>query len=250
MNTVQIKKIPSNVTLSVADDPFFLPESLQQSIDSYWAALHSEGKEFLRGEVYSIKRMSETENELQVTLHKTDYAHFLYSKNRNIPDSYKCRVIVANGVLVTKDNVFMLGEMNDWTSTPGRIQFVAGGIDEQDIHSSRIDISATLKREVGEEVGIDLDDPDVVSNIEPRYIVNWGNIALVYIIRLQIASVEFMSRYENFEQSLKEKGMNPEFASIVQLPADRESVAEFLRRDRRPRSDFLKAVLEKETGLS
>ena len=250
MNKVQIKKIPSDVTLTVADEPLLLPDTLQESIESYWETLQSGGKVFHRGVVYSIKGMCETEDKLSVTLHKTDYAHFSYTKNGNMTDPYKCRVIVANGVLITKDHRFMLGEMNDWTATPGRIQFVAGGIDEEDIHGGRVDIAGTLKREVQEEVGIDLDDPHVVVSVKPRYIVHWGNIALVYMIQLRIDSAEFMKRYETFEQSLKEAGHKPEFASIVQLPADRVAVSDFLERDERPRSDFLTAVLEEETGLS
>lgn len=249
MNTMMIKKIPTNLNITVSTEPMSVPDALQESIESYWESLKSGGKTFHRGEVYSIKEMNETENELQVILQKTDYAHFLYSKNANLTDSYRCRVIVANGLLVTRDKVFLLGEMNKQTATPGRIQFVAGGIDEQDVHSNRVEMTNTLMREVKEEVGIDVSDPALVNKVEPRYIVHWGNIALIYLIHLQIDSAEFMRHYEQFEQSLLEKGIEPEFSSIIGLPANQESVYEFLTIDERPRSDFLTVVLEEEVKL-
>lgn len=224
----------------------YLPLSLQESINSYWESLIAGGEIFHRGELFSIKEIKEIGNELLVTLHRTDYAHFLFSKHCKIPDSFNCRVIVANGLILTKDNFFILGQMNNRTASPGRIQFIAGGIDQSDIYGDTVDIFGSLIRETKEEIGIDLNDQNLVLKVEPRYIVHWGSIALVYLVQLDIDSAEFRTQYEQFEKSLFEKGKEPEFSSIVLLSADYVSVSNFLEFDERPKLGFLANVLKKE----
>jgi hypothetical protein len=62
--------------------------------------------------------------EANITLHKTDYAHFLYSRQLSPDHPFKCRTVAANGVVMTSDGYFVIGEMGACTSTPGRLQFV------------------------------------------------------------------------------------------------------------------------------
>ncbi|WP_342540406.1 hypothetical protein MHI39_24155 [Heyndrickxia sp. FSL K6-6286] len=249
MNKVKINKIPNEVKITISDKPMYLPVALQESINSYWEFLTEKGKMFYRGELFSIKEMKETGTELLVTLQRTDYAHFLFSKYCKIPNNFKCRVIVANGLILTKDNFFILGEMNNQTSTPGRIQFIAGGIDDNDIIGNTVDIFSSLIREAKEEIGLDLNNQKLVQKVEPRYIVHWGNIALVYLIQLNIDSVDFLTQYKQFEKCLYDTGIEPEFSSIVLLSADYASVSDFLRFDERPKLDFLATVLKKEMKI-
>ncbi|MDP5273589.1 NUDIX hydrolase [Chengkuizengella axinellae] len=249
MNKVVVKKIPTNVKITVSEKLMDLPQSLQESINLYWDSLIKSGETFHRGDIFSIKKIKETENELLVTLHKTDFAHFLYTKHHKIPEKFNCPVIVANGLILTKDNYFILGKMNNQTANPARIQFIAGGIDNKDIHGDTVDILGSLFREAKEEIGIDLKDRNLVTKIEPRYIVHWGNIALVYLIQLDIDSLEFRKRYEQFEIALNEKGIDPEFSSIILVSADSDSVSGFFESDNNPKLDFLSPVLKQELKI-
>lgn len=229
MIMVKIKKIPTEVKITVSDKPMYLPAPLQESINLYWKSLIAGGKAYHRGEIFSIKEMVEMGNVLHVSLHKTDFAHFLFSRHCQIPSSFKCRVIVANGLILTRDNFLILGQMNYQTANPGRIQFIAGGIDGEDINGDTVDIFASLIREAKEEVGIDLTDQNLVLKVEPRYIVQWENIALIYVVQLAIDSFEFRKQYEQFENHLKEIGIEPEFSSIELLSADYTSVTNYLK---------------------
>ncbi|MGR3764181.1 NUDIX hydrolase [Rossellomorea sp. NS-SX7] len=245
MNMVTLHTMPTEVDITVSEDGMPLPHFLKESINSYWDSLIENGKPFHRGEVFSIKELTETKNELRVTLQRTDFAHFIYDKHFDLPEEFNCRVIVANALILTNDNHFVLGQMNSRTANPGRVQFIAGGIDASDVKGNRVDIMGCLIRETSEEVGIDLHDRTLVWNIDPLYIVHWGNIALVYLIKLKIDSSEFQAHYEKFESSLREKEMTPVFSSIQLLSAEPESVSDFLEHDDRPRVDFLGAVLKK-----
>lgn len=226
-----------------------LPHSLHVAINSYWESLIESGKTFHRGDIFCIKEIKETKNELHVTLHKTDYAHFLYTKKYKMQDQYNCRAIVANGLLITNDNYIILGQMNNQTASPGRIQFIAGGIDQSDLRGNKVDIFGSLIREANEEIGLDLNDHNLVLKVEPKYIVHWGSVALIYLIQLNMNSTEFQTAYEQFETYLDEKDIKPEFSSIVLLSADYKSVSEFLDKDDRPKLEFLGPVLKKEINI-
>ncbi|MCA1054112.1 NUDIX hydrolase [Rossellomorea aquimaris] len=249
MNKVVVRTIPRTVRITVSEEEMPLSHPLKESIDSYWHSLMENGKAFHRGEVFPIREFTETEKELQVTLHRTDFAHFIYSKHHNLEDPYKCRVVVANALIVTSDQHVVLGQMNDVTANPGRVQLIAGGIDASDVKGNKVDIIGSLIREAREEVGIDLHDENTVMKIEPRYFVDWGNIALVYRIELAMDSTEFRAHYELFEKSLRDKGMIPEFSSIELLPAEPQSVVEFFEKDPRPKVDFLGDVLKRDVGI-
>jgi 8-oxo-dGTP pyrophosphatase MutT (NUDIX family) len=242
-----IKRISTEINLTVSDEPLNLSASLQESINLYWDSLMESGKTYQRGEIFSIKEVVETGEALHILLYKTDYAHFLFSRHCEIPSNVKCRVVVANGVIRTQDNFLILGQMNRQTAQPGRLQFIAGGIDVvEDVREDSVDILATLIREAKEEVGIDLTDRNLVLKVEPKYIVQRENIGVVFMVQLAIDSLEFQKRYEQYENNLIKMGIEPEFSSIELLSADHASVANFLKLDERPKAEYVIAVLETE----
>ena len=246
MSAINIRRMPARLNITVAEESMHIPASIQESIDSYWTSLEESGHSFYRGDIFSIKEIEETKDELSVTLQRTDFAHFIYGKHCSLPDCYKCRVAAVNGLILTADNQFVMGEMNGQTANPGYVQFVAGGIDSKDIRGNKVDVLESLFREMKEEIGIDGNDACLVHRVEPRYIVHWGNISLVYVIRLKERAVEFQERYCRFERSLRERDLTPEFASMVYVPGDAQSVSHFLELDGRPKWPFLRLVLEEE----
>ena len=166
--------MPAKLNITISEEAMYLPPSIQESIDSYWASLEESGHSFYRGDIFSIKEMKETGDELSVVLERTDFAHFIYCKHCGLPDCYKCRVAAVNGLILTADNQYVMGEMNGQTANPGYVQFVAGGIDRRDIRGNKVDVRGSLFREMKEEIGIDGNDTSLVLRVEPRYIVYWG----------------------------------------------------------------------------
>ncbi|MEK4038913.1 hypothetical protein MHH49_15385 [Paenibacillus sp. FSL F4-0122] len=237
-----IKPMPESIQVTVDRDELLLPYSLQQSINSFWDSLTKEKPYLTRGEIFSIKTMSLSEEELKITLQKTDYAHFMFSKLLNIDHPYKCRGVVANGVILTKDRYFVIGEMNTRTSAPGRLQFVAGGIEASDLQGDVVHMFGSLIRESQEEIGINLTDSKLVSRVTPKYIVQWQSIALVYLIELTIDSSQLKLHYDSFESTLLSRGITPEFSTIVFVHAN--YISTFLDNDLRCKLDFLPKVLE------
>jgi 8-oxo-dGTP pyrophosphatase MutT (NUDIX family) len=236
-----VKPIPRNIHVTVERESFLLLNSLQESINEFWELLIKENPYLTRGEIFSIKNMSWSEEELNITLQKTDYAHFLFSQQLNSDNKYKCRSVVANGVILTSDGYFVIGEMNTFTSAPGRLQFVAGGIDSSDLQGNVVNMFESLSRESQEEIGIDLADSKLVSKVTPKYIVEWKAISLVYLVELSIDSQQMKLHYNDFENGLISKGITPEFSSIIFVPTNQ--VLTFLNNDPRSKLEFLPKVL-------
>lgn len=237
-----VKPIPQNIQVTVDREQFLLPYSLQESINSFWDSLTKEKPYFTRGEIFSIKSISWSEVELNINLQKTDYAHFMFSQHLSPDNKYKCRSLVANGVILTKDGYFVIGEMNTFTSAPGRLQFVAGGIDSSDLQGNLVNMFGSLSRESQEEIGIDLIDSKLVSKVTPKYIVEWRAISLVYLVELAMDSQQLKLHYDDFENGLISRGITPEFSSIIFVPTNQ--IMTFLNNDPRSKLEFLPKVLE------
>lgn len=241
-----INPIPQHIQVLVDREELQLPYDLQQSINACWDTVAKEKPYLTRGEIFTISHMNWTEKELQITLQKTDYAHFLFSKGLSFDHPYRCRGVVANGVFLTSDGYFVIGEMNTHTSTPGRLQFVAGGIDSSDLKGDVVDLLGSLHRESQEELGIDLTDSNLVASVIPEFIVQWQSIALIYQIELAIDSRQLQLHYENFESTLLGEGIAPEFSSIIFIHVDQ--LSHFLKADPREKLEFLPRVLEQLCG--
>jgi len=241
-----INPIPQQIQVLVDREGLKLPYDLQQSINAYWDIIAKEKPHLTRGEIFTISDMNWTEEELRITLQKTDYAHFLFSKGLSIDHTYRCRGVVANGVFLTSDGYFVIGEMNTHTSTPGRLQFVAGGVDRNDLKGDVVDMLGSLLRESQEELGVDLTDSNLAARVTPKFIVQWQSIALIYLIELVIDSRQLQLHYENFESTLFRDGITPEFSSIIFIHADQ--LSEFLKTDPRDKLEFLPRVLEELSG--
>ena len=89
---------------------------------------------------------------------KSNYAHYLYNERVGIPElKYKC-ISPWSGLLpLTNDGYWVVGQMAKTTSFAGGFQIPGGCVDKKDIKDNKIDMYENLKREVREEINLDLD---------------------------------------------------------------------------------------------
>ena len=88
---------------------------------------------------------------------ETDFASFLAWRDWGFPDR-SVRNAFPQAALMAADGAFLLGVMGDHTANAGHIYFPSGTPDPGDIDGERVDIDASLTRELREETGLDAGD--------------------------------------------------------------------------------------------
>ncbi len=129
------------------------------SIAAHWARLRRAKPSLFNGRVLLLgRRVIETGPDGALTLKgvyfETDYADYLAWVEFGYPGEPvdNCFSMAA---LRGADGAFLLGEMSLHTFNAGQIYFPAGTPDPTDVFDGRVDLEASVRRELFEETGVD-----------------------------------------------------------------------------------------------
>lgn len=227
------------ITVQVDPRPVRLPDDLQRRVDAHWREAVREKGSLVRGLVYTVSEVEGDASALRVVLRATDFAHYLYTQRAKLLGADACRVLHAAGLIVTSDGCLVFGEMGRTTAHAGRLQCTAGGLDARDVGADgAVDLDGSLRRGVREETGLNLDDAELVQSWQ-RWLLKSGgpssSLVMVYGIMVRVRAEELLALYRRHVQALAKRGLQPEFAELVSLRADKAAVEGFLATDRRPR---------------
>jgi 8-oxo-dGTP pyrophosphatase MutT (NUDIX family) len=84
---------------------------------------------------------------------EVDFSAFLAWRDFGFPDAEVCNCF-STAALRSADGAFLLGEMAEHTANSGMIYFAAGTPDPKDVFAGKVDLAASVKRELLEETGI------------------------------------------------------------------------------------------------
>ena len=148
-----------------------LPKDLRDKIDEFWNEQVAKNPNLFNGEVWNVTKMEENKDDIVLTIEKTDYAHYLYDERHGIEEKYACHNLAGGTYIVTKDGYAVIGELDDTTSYPRMMQVSGGGIDEKvDLVNGEFDLIITAKRELKEELNLDLDNKEQIEKYNFEYI--------------------------------------------------------------------------------
>lgn len=130
-------------------------------IDAYWALAVAEKPKLFDGKVLMLRDaeiVATPEGDIfRGTFFDTDFRNFLAFFAFGFPDE-----AVFNGfamaALRARDGAFLLGEMGAHTINAGQIYFAAGTPDRSDIFGDKVDLAASVAREMAEETGFSPDE--------------------------------------------------------------------------------------------
>lgn len=136
--------------------------------------------------------------------------------------------------------------MDEKTSLPNCLQIPGGGIDEKDIYDGIININKTIKRELNEEINLNLDNIDYKINFmeipdEDRHA--YGFIALG---KLNKTKEELQKHFEEYKKFLVKNNLETEFSTLVFLNKN-NAIEEFnvLKNPKRPYlSNLISEIIE------
>jgi len=126
---------------------------------------------------------------------ETAYSAFLAWRDFGFPDD-GVRNCFSMAALQGADGGFLLGEMAAHTANAGAVYFAAGTPDRSDVFGDRVDLAASVRRELMEETGI---APDEVFEVPGWTIVEAPpRVACMKIMRTTATAARVQARIEDF----------------------------------------------------
>ena len=242
----------NNIKIYYTNQKKTLPIAYSEAVKRHWESLLASGKKFRNGDVFTINNIESKEECVNIFVGLTDYAHFLYTINKNNYEDNDCRVIHTSVLIETNDNKFAIGEMNTGTAFPFKLQFIGGGIDKDDIKGDVLDLDHNIRKEILEELGIEVENKSIVKNLRPCYLKSGGQnnfLSAIFKLELLIDENELKVLLDKHNEDLALKMEMQEIRSLIFLNATKQSVEEFVAKDKREKDGNLVATLEAAVGI-
>jgi hypothetical protein len=144
---------------------------------------------------HEFVRRSDGETVLQGAYFETSYSAFLAWRDFGFPDP-DVRNCFSMAALQSSDGAFLLGEMASHTANAGSIYFAAGTPDRSDVFGQRVDLTASVRRELEEETGVAVDE----GALAPGWTIVCAppRIACMKILRLSEPGLSLKTRIEAY----------------------------------------------------
>jgi hypothetical protein len=133
--------------------PWAFAEQRRAEIDAHFAARQQKTPAIWDGRVLMLRDYAIEGSTFRGSFIEVDYASFLAWHDWGRPEA-GVKDCFAQGALRTADGAFLLGVMGPHTAYPGRIYFPAGTPDRNDIVGEKVDLEASVWREVREETSL------------------------------------------------------------------------------------------------
>lgn len=248
-----IYKMVPNYKFIYAGKNIELPNIIKTRIQNYWNELIESGKKYTNGKIYTISNISLDDNDCLIfRIGETNFAHYLYTVKMNFQGEYICRSIAASALFLTNDNYYVLGKMSSDTSLAGKIKFIGGAISKEDFIRNEFQPIECIKREVKEEIGLDLNNKVIVENMQPSCFITRKNLSFINIcfkVKLNLSSNQVVALFNEHNVSLKNQNIEQEINSIILLKNQKNYVLEFLSDNEKNTIDYMKDLFLVELGI-
>ena len=162
-----------------------ISETIKNKIDNYWKEFTKGKTGYWDGDVFVVTNIDE--NNIEVS--RTKYSSIVYAKFHK---DLTIRSLFASILLKTTDNKYVIIKNNH-----NIFNIIGGMADKSDFKNDIFYPDYCIKREVLEEIGIDLDNKTQVLDYEMKYLKvpknneNYYTIGILYTGSLNFSSEEF-----------------------------------------------------------
>src|SRR5712691_10366743 len=165
--------------LRFAQKPWPFAVERRAEIDRYFAQLRHGKPELWNGQVLVLHEFAIADGVFRGAYLETDFASFLAWRDWGFPDK-SVRNCFAMGALRGADGAFVLGIMGGHTANAGKIYFIGGTPDPDDVVGERVDLERSVLRELAEETGLSAE----MVRLEPGWhaIFDEARIAMVKVL--------------------------------------------------------------------
>ena len=201
--------------LRFAPKPWPFAAERRDEIDRHYAQARRSKPDLWNGQVLVLHEFAIADGVFRGSYLETDFASFLAWRDWGFPDR-SVRNCFAMGALRAADGGFVLGIMADHTANAGKVYFMGGTPDLDDVVGDQVDLERSVLRELTEETGM---LPDRVRPAPGwRAIFDDGRIAMIKVLRAAEPAAALRERILGFLT----REPRPELAGvhIVRGPAD------------------------------
>ncbi|MEE4237285.1 MAG: NUDIX hydrolase [Anderseniella sp.] len=145
----------SGYELPLTDAPWAWADDNAAAIKRFWNKAHAEKPSMFNGQVLVMAGHELRDSVLAGNVLRTDFASFLYWKDRGLPDEAGVRNVFGCAVVRSGDGHLLFGRMAAHTAGSGRVYPMAGTPDPEDVTDGKLDVEGSIIRELMEEAGLD-----------------------------------------------------------------------------------------------
>lgn len=251
MGDKMVINLKKKIEVKKIDNKLELPQDIRSKIDIFWKEQVEKNPHLFNGEVWSVTKLEELENEIKLWIQKTDYAHYLFDERVGLEGENACYNLNSGILLETKDGYYIIGEMNEITSYPNGLQISGGSLDQNDIMADgKVDIVNNIARELKEELNIDLFDKKIVKEYRLKYleIPEGRRHAYTPMMKgvLNITSAQMEEMYNNYEKFLENNNEDIEFKKLHFIKKD--NAIKTLRELTNQKRPYLEKLIELDSA--
>ena len=152
----------AELDLAYEPAPWAFTQRSANEIGAHWAIRKKALPRLFNGRVlllgrHEFAKRGDGATILRGAYFETDFKAFLAWRDFGFPDASVCNCF-SMAALQSSDGAFLLGEMAAHTANAGSVYFAAGTPDRSDIRGDRVDLAASVRRELHEETGISPDE--------------------------------------------------------------------------------------------
>jgi 8-oxo-dGTP pyrophosphatase MutT (NUDIX family) len=133
--------------------PWPFAQQRRSQIDAHFARLRGHNPHLWNGRVLVLHDFALASDVFHGDYLETDFASFLAWRDWDFPDR-SIRNCFGMAALRGADGAFLLGVMADHTANAGKVYFVGGTPDPDDIDAGKVDLHGSVLRELSEETGL------------------------------------------------------------------------------------------------
>ena len=213
-----IIRIDKPVVIRFENRNIELQVEIKKNIDKFWNNAIKENPHLYNGQDYVVETLINVEDRIEMIVAKTNYAHYLYDERVGIiQEKYKCYAPWGGIILLTNDNYLVIGEMSKETSLPYGLQIPGGGVDESDINDGIIDINLTIKRELKEEINIDINEIEYKIKFMEYPSKTRNAYGFIGVGMLDLTKKELKQHFEDYKKYLTNNNLEVEFNRLIFL---------------------------------
>ena len=177
--------------LRFAPRPWPFAKERRAEIDAHFADLSRKNPHAFNGRVLMLHTFAIEDAVLHGAYFETDFASFIAWRDFGWPDM-SVRNCFGQAALRAADGAFVLGVMAAQTMNAGRIYFPSGTPDLKDVVGERVDLGASVLRELTEETG--LTAADVLLDPSWHAVLAGPRLAMLKPVRSPLSADELRAR--------------------------------------------------------